>query len=41
MLSNGTRSWYEIDHEASEGKEVVYRFVGFGCTFADAGEVRP
>jgi hypothetical protein len=25
---NGQRSWYEIDYEASEGTEAVYRFLG-------------
>lgn len=29
-LINGTRSWYEIDYEASDGVEVVYRFLGMG-----------
>lgn len=36
MLHNRTRSWYEIDHEASKGKEVVYRFVGLGRDVAEA-----
>jgi hypothetical protein len=26
----GQRSWYEIDHDVSNGKEVVYRFIGLG-----------
>jgi hypothetical protein len=30
VLVNGTRSWYEIDYEASEGSEVVYQFIGMG-----------
>ncbi|HEY1157588.1 MAG TPA: hypothetical protein VGE95_15020 [Arthrobacter sp.] len=38
MLRNGTRSWYEIDHAASEGTEVVYRFVGLG---RNAPEAKP
>ena len=33
LLRNGTRSWYEIDYEASEGTEVVYRFIGMGRDF--------
>jgi hypothetical protein len=36
MLSNGTRSWYEIDHDVSEGEEVVYRFVGLGRDLTEA-----
>lgn len=32
-LRNGTRSWYEIDYDASEGTEVVYRFIGHGKEF--------
>lgn len=36
LLRNGTRSWYEIDYEASEGTEVVYRFIGHGKTFPQA-----
>ena len=36
MLRNGTRSWYEIDQEASQGTEVVYRFVGLGRDFVEA-----
>ncbi|MFD4830126.1 hypothetical protein ACFWPV_09765 [Streptomyces uncialis] len=34
MLRAGTRCWYEVDHAASAGTEVVYRFVG-------SGRVRP
>jgi hypothetical protein len=30
LLRDGMRSWYEIDYEASEGTEVVYRFIGHG-----------
>lgn len=33
LLREGRRSWYEIDYEASEGTEVVYRFVGLGREF--------
>jgi hypothetical protein len=33
VLRHGQRSWYEIDYEASEGTEVVYRFVGHGREF--------
>lgn len=33
LLRNGTRSWYEIDYERSEGTEVVYRFIGMGKEF--------
>ncbi|MEE4598260.1 hypothetical protein V2J94_41565 [Streptomyces sp. DSM 41524] len=33
LLRDGQRSWYEIDDEASEGSEVVYRFIGHGKTF--------
>lgn len=32
----GTRSWYEIDYEASSGTEVVYRFIGDGPEFPEA-----
>lgn len=35
LLRNGTRSWYEIDYEASEGTEVVYRCIGHGKTFPE------
>lgn len=41
MLRNGTRSWYEIDYEASEGTEVVYRFIGLGRTFPGPIEEQP
>jgi hypothetical protein len=33
LLRNGTRSWYEIDPDASDGTEVVYRFIGHGKDF--------
>lgn len=33
VLRDGQRSWYEIDDEASEGTEVVYRFIGHGKDF--------
>jgi hypothetical protein len=33
LLRQGQRSWYEIDYEASEGTEVVYRFIGNGREF--------
>jgi hypothetical protein len=33
VLRGGTRSWYEIDYDASEGTEVVYRFIGYGKEF--------
>lgn len=33
LLRNGQRSWYEIDYEASEETEVVYRFIGHGRDF--------
>jgi predicted butyrate kinase (DUF1464 family) len=32
-LGTGSRSWYELDYEASEGTEAVYRFVGIGKNF--------
>jgi hypothetical protein len=35
-LRDGQRSWYELDHERSEGAEAVYRFVGLGRTFEEA-----
>lgn len=40
MVHNGTRSWYEIDYEASEGTEVVYRFIGHGRKFPGPAEGR-
>jgi hypothetical protein len=33
VLRRGTRSWYEIDYDASEGSVVVYRFLGMGREF--------
>lgn len=33
VLRDGQRSWYEIDYEASEGTEAVYRFIGAGREF--------
>lgn len=33
LLRDGARSWYEIDYDASEGHEVVYRFIGYGREF--------
>lgn len=33
VLRHGTRSWYEIDYEASDGTEAVYRFIGHGREF--------
>lgn len=33
MLRQGTRSWYEIDYDASDGTEVIYRFIGLGREF--------
>jgi hypothetical protein len=32
-LRDGQRSWYEIDDDASEGPEVVYRLIGHGKEF--------
>lgn len=28
VLRDGQRSWYELDYDASEGTEAVYRFLG-------------
>jgi hypothetical protein len=36
LLRDGQRSWYQIDHDASKGTEVVYRFVGLGRTITEA-----
>jgi hypothetical protein len=36
LLRDGQRSWYELDYEASEGAQAVYRFIGLGRTFEDA-----
>lgn len=33
VLRAGTRSWYEIDYEASEGTDVTYGFIGTGRDF--------
>ena len=32
-LKDGQRSWYELDYEASETTEAVYRFIGHGREF--------
>lgn len=37
ILRDGQRSWYEIDYEASEGTEAVYRFVGIGREYPHLG----
>lgn len=36
LLRYGQRSWYELDYDASEGTEAVYRMVGIGRTFEEA-----
>lgn len=36
VLRDGQRSWYELDYEASDRTEAVYRFVGLGRTFDEA-----
>lgn len=41
ILRHGQRSWYEIDYDASEGNEVVYRCVGVGRTFEEATQGTP
>lgn len=33
VLVNGQRSWYEIDYDASEGTDAVYRLIGIGREF--------
>jgi len=33
VLRDGQRSWYEIDYDASQGTEAVYRFIGTGREF--------
>jgi hypothetical protein len=33
LLRDGTRSWYELDYERSDGTEAVYRFIGMGREF--------
>lgn len=38
LLREGQRSWYEIDYEASEGTEVVYRLIGHGRDFPLAAD---
>lgn len=38
LLRDGQRSWYELDYEASDGTEAVYRFIGHGKTFPLASE---
>lgn len=38
LKRDGVRSWYEIDYEASEGTEVVYRFLGVA---AELDDLRP
>lgn len=40
LLRDGQRSWYEIDYDASEDTEVVYRFVGLGRHFPQREGVR-
>jgi len=35
MLRDGTRSWYEIDYDASTTTEVIYRFIGQGASFPE------
>lgn len=29
----GPRTWYEIDYDASDGIEVIYRYIGTGKDF--------
>jgi hypothetical protein len=36
LLRAGTRSWYELDYEASQETQAVYRFVGTGRHFPQA-----
>lgn len=38
VLRDGQRSWYEIDYDASDGTEVVYRFIGLGREFPALGD---
>ncbi|WP_420123189.1 hypothetical protein [Nakamurella sp.] len=33
VLRGGQRSWYELDYEASDGTEAVYRCIGIGREF--------
>ena len=35
LLRDGARSWHEIDYDASDGTEVVYRFIGCGADFPE------
>jgi hypothetical protein len=32
-LIGGSRTWYVLDYDASEGVEAVYRFIGWGREF--------
>jgi hypothetical protein len=38
MLRDDTRSWYELDYDASDGTEAVYRFIGMGRDFPGPAE---
>lgn len=40
MLRDNTRSWYEIDYDASAGTEVIYRFIGLGREFPGPTETK-
>jgi hypothetical protein len=33
QLLGSQRSWYELDYDASDGAEAVYRFIGHGNRF--------
>ena len=33
LLRDGQRSWYELDYDASQGTEAIYRFIGIGPDF--------
>ena len=35
-FGRGQRSWYELDYDASQGTEAVYRCVGVGLTWEQA-----
>jgi len=37
MIGRPTRSWYELDYDASTGVEAVYRFIGWGKEFPQRG----
>ncbi len=37
LKRDGQRSWYELDYEASEGTEAVYRFLGCAAELSDLG----